>query len=115
MPHLILEHSRAIASDDDLQSLSGALYDAAQAHPVFSAHPKAVKTRTICADKVRSGVTPETFAHLTVRLLSGRSAADKTDLAQVFLNVLTQALPKVGSLSVELVDMDRESYAKRVL
>ncbi|WP_204112857.1 5-carboxymethyl-2-hydroxymuconate Delta-isomerase [Shimia biformata] len=115
MPHLILEHSPSLAGSHDLPALSSDLFQTAQAHPAFASAPQAVKTRTIAVDNVRSGVMPQTFAHLTVRLLSGRDDETKADIANTLLAVLERHLPEVGSLSVEPVDMNRTTYAKRAL
>ncbi|WP_372887158.1 5-carboxymethyl-2-hydroxymuconate Delta-isomerase [Shimia sp.] len=115
MPHLILEHSDHLAQSHDLGALADALFEAACAHPVFAAAPRAVKLRTIACAHGRSGVVPESHAHLTVRMLSGRSAETKAALAGDLLAVLDRHLPDVGSLSVEPVDMDRTTYVKRAL
>lgn len=115
MPHLILEHDVALAESHDLAALSDALFDAACTHPVFAAAPKAVKVRTVVYTNGRSGGTPDTYAHLTVRMLTGRSTADKKSVAEAMLAVLSDHLPEIGSLSVEPVDMDRDIYTKRTL
>ncbi|WP_299348498.1 hypothetical protein [uncultured Shimia sp.] len=115
MPHLILEHDVALAKTHDLAALSQALFDAACAHPVFASAPKAVKVRTLLFDNGRSGVSPESYAHLTIRMLTGRSTEQKKDVAEAMLAVLADQLPSIGSLSVEPVEMDRNTYTKRTL
>lgn len=115
MPHLVLEHSRELSERYDLAAFADDLFETASAHPVFASHPQAVKVRTLACDNVRSGVSPQTFAHLTVRMLSGRTIEAKSALAADLLQVLVRHLPDVGSLSVEPVDMDTNTYTKRVL
>lgn len=115
MPHLVLEHAEELATIHDLGALVDDLFETAQAHPVFSGNPRAVKVRTIACRNQRSGVSPETFAHLTVRLLSGRTTEAKATLANDLLEVLVRHLPEIGSLSVEPTDMDVDTYAKRAL
>jgi len=115
MPHLIVEHSAALADTHDLGALSDALFDAACAFPAFADHAHAVKTRMIASNHVRSGISPQTTAHLMVRMLPGRDPATKAALSQTLLEVLKSHLADVGSLSVEIVDMDGTSYAKRAL
>ena len=115
MPHLILEHDAALAETHDLPALVDALFDAACAHPLFAKAPHDVKVRTVLFANGRSGLTPASQAHLTIRLLTGRSPEDKQGLAKALLDVLAHHLPDVGSLSVEPVDMDRNTYTKRTL
>ena len=115
MPHLILEHDAALAESHDLAALSDALFDAACAHPVFASAPQAVKVRTALFANGRSGGTPESYAHLTIRLLTGRTTEQKRAVAEAMLAVLTDHLPEIGSLSVEPVEMDRDTYVKRTL
>lgn len=115
MPHLVLEHSAELTHSHDLGALADALFDAACAHRLFAKAPGAVKVRTIACANGRSGVLPETYAHLTLRLLSGRSPEDKAALAEDFLQILDRHLPDIGSLSVEPVEIDTRTYAKRAL
>ncbi|SHJ48236.1 5-carboxymethyl-2-hydroxymuconate isomerase [Shimia gijangensis] len=115
MPHLILEHSAELATSHDLQALVDDLFETACAHPAISANPSAVKVRSNACQHLRSGVSPETFAHLELRLLPGRSSETKADLAGALLKALERHLPKVGSLSVEPVEMDAATYVKRTL
>jgi len=49
-----------------------------------------------------------------LRLLPGRDADTKSDMAQVILGVMADIMPDVRSLSVDLADLD-PAYAKRVL
>ncbi len=114
MPHLVLEHSAEIADTHDLPALSRALFNAACESDLF-ANPAAVKTRTMPCQNVRMGSSPQTFAHLTVWLLSGRSTTAKAQLAEELMFVLDKHLPDVGSLSVDPRDMTTETYLKRVL
>ena len=114
MPHLVLEHSASLAETHDLDALSKALFDAAAASPVFH-NTAAIKTRTIACDNVHMGTAPASFAHLTVWLFAGRSVEAKTALAEALLKVLDTHLPTVGGLSVDMRDMQPETYAKRTI
>ncbi|MEQ9694475.1 5-carboxymethyl-2-hydroxymuconate isomerase [Shimia sp. SDUM112013] len=115
MPHFILEHSAELSDTQDLAALADAIFEAGCSHPAFAANPKAVKVRTIACQNIRSGADPQTFAHLTIRLLSGRTIETKAGLADDMLALLDRHLPNVGSLSVEPVDMATETYRKRAL
>ena len=115
MPHLVLEYSAELADSHNIAALVDDLFDTACAHPAFAANPAAVKARSIACENARSGVTPQSFAHLTVCLLTGRTTEVRADLAEALLAVMDRHLPDVGSLSVEPVEMDTETYRKRAL
>ena len=63
----------------------------------------------------RTGQTRDSFVHLTLRLLSGRDDAQKAALSETVLAAIEPLLPEVVSVGVEIVDMHRASYRKRVL
>ncbi|MCW8843050.1 MAG: 5-carboxymethyl-2-hydroxymuconate isomerase [Rhodobacteraceae bacterium] len=114
MPHLVLEHSADLAKTHDLNALSKALFDAAAASPVFH-NTAAIKTRTIACDNVHMGTAPTTFAHLTVWMFAGRPVETKQTLAAALLEVMNTHLPDVGALSVDIQDMQTETYVKRTI
>lgn len=114
MPHLILEHSADLADDYDLAEIAQELFDVTLASGVFGAG-KDIKTRTIACENVVMGARPQTFAHLTLRLLAGRSVEVRAKLASDLLAVLEKHMPDVGSISVIPVELDPEVYVKRVL
>lgn len=115
MPHLVLEYSADLAETHDISELIDDLFATACGHAVFANNLKAVKARSIACDNARSGGSPQNFAHLTVRLLAGRSKEAKANLAETLLEILDRHLPDVGSLSVEPIDMDPDVYRKRTL
>lgn len=114
MPHLILEHSVEIASDCDLSAVVQDLFNVALESGVFGAG-KDIKTRTLACENVVMGARPQTFAHLTLRLVAGRPVDVRAKLAKDLLAVLERHMPNVGSLSVIPVELDPEVYVKRVL
>lgn len=114
MPHLILEHSKSLADKYDLAQVSQDLFDAALASGQF-ADGKAIKSRTIASDNAVSGAANNEFAHLTLRLITGRSVETRKKLAEECLAVLEKHFAEVGSLSVQPLEIDPDTYAKRVL
>lgn len=113
MPHLVLEHSAELP-EDLISATCNALFDAVCANPVF-VNTASVKVRSVPCHNVRMGTKPETFAHLTVWMLSGRDEAAKKALATFLLNIMADRLPDVGALTVDPRDMMSETYAKRVI
>lgn len=113
MPHLVLEHSHGL-SPASVAATCQALFAAACTNPIFT-NTAAIKVRSVACHNVHMGTTPETFAHLTIRLLSGRDTDQKKVLAEAFVAVMDTHLPDVGSLSADLQDMNPETYSKRVI
>lgn len=114
MPHIIVEYAGHLDETHCMTDLCQTLFDAAAASGVFP-DTSAIKVRTIPCPFSRIGTEPQTFAHATIRLLAGRSDDVKAALTQTILNTLDQALPDVGSLSVDIKDIDTATYAKRTL
>ena len=54
------------------------------------------------------------FIHVTLKILSGRSIEQKTMLSRSVLGMLEMFVLEKASISVEVVDIERESYAKVV-
>jgi 5-carboxymethyl-2-hydroxymuconate isomerase len=74
-----------------------------------------IKTRALGYAHHRTGQTRDSFVHVAVHLLSGRSDEQKTMLSECVLASVAPLLPQVVSVSVEIYDIHRESYRKRVL
>ncbi len=113
MPHVVIEQSPDAAPPEALTALCADLYEALAAHPGIP-RPDALKLRTLQSGAHLLGTRGQSYAHATLLLLPGRDADTRSDLAQVILRVMAEALPQVHSLSVDLADLDA-AYAKRVL
>lgn len=113
MPHIVIEHSPDVAATADLQALCAALFEALAAHPAIP-RPETLKLRTLQSGAHLLGTHRQSYAHATLLLLPGRDADTRSELTQLILRVMAEALPQVHSLSVNLADLD-VAYAKRVL
>ncbi|QIE46582.1 5-carboxymethyl-2-hydroxymuconate isomerase [Pseudohalocynthiibacter aestuariivivens] len=113
MPHVMIDHSADVGNTEALNGLCQAVFDVLATHPSIP-NAQAIKVRTLASGAHRLGSEPQSYAHATLLLLPGRSAEVKADLANRLLQVLSDMLPQVGSLSVNLGDLD-PAYAKRVL
>ena len=113
MPHLIIEYSEEIAGRVDLDALVDAAHDGAMASGLFPEYD--IKTRAIGFTRHRMGQTRDSFVHVSVHLLSGRDEAQKAALSETLLGTILPLVPQVVSVGVEIVDIHRASYRKRVL
>ncbi len=116
MPHLIVEYSRNLAGFPEAQTLAE-LNQAVTGSPEILDEAD-LKTRIVALDHYAIGSAPEprAFVHAQLRLLSGRTPEAKRDLSERIAAVLRRLTPRpegvMVQLSVEMVDMDRGSYAK---
>lgn len=119
MPHLIVEHSSTISSEQirsfqkTILSLS-CLSDGEYAVDQF-------KCRSISFDKFLVGDLDESnslFIHITLKALSGRSIEIKKNLSDKILQCAKDFFKELNftnlrcDISVDMVDMDRVCYSK---
>lgn len=119
MPHLTIEYSANLPHYPEAETLA-ALNAALCAHPEVQDEAD-LKSRFIVADSYEIGTAPaqRAFVHAQLRLLAGRSPEAKKELSARIADVLRERTPRpqgvMVQLSVEVVDMDRGSYAKERL
>ncbi len=112
MPHVTLEFSQGIEQAHDVQAICDRLFEVLADHPEFDAD--AIKIRATPVTYYRIGSEPQSFVHATLLLMQGRDEPTRTALNALVLDVLANALPQVGSITVQDVQMNRASYAKRL-
>jgi len=112
MPHIVIEYSDNLEPSVDIEKLMEAVCGAAIRSDIMN--PKDLKIRAIPYSHFRLVDLGETFVHVTCRLLAGRKPPQKTHLAKLLRQSLTDLTPHIHSISVEIVDMDPDSYRKRL-
>ena len=119
MPHLTIEYTTNLPHYPEAETLT-ALNAALCAHPEIQDEAD-LKTRFVVADSFETGTASASraFVHAQLRLLAGRSPQAKKELSEAIAAVLRERTPRPPGvtiyLSVEVVDMDRGSYAKERL
>ena len=113
MPHCIVEYSEDVAEQVSIEELVKAVHLGVLSSGLFDEYD--IKTRAAAYTCYRMGSTRDSFVHVTVRLLSGRDDAQKANLSEKLLARIEPMLPGVASVGVEICDMHRDSYRKRVL
>lgn len=119
MPHLVVEYSGNLPHFPEAQTLEE-LNASLCSHPEIQDEAD-LKTRFVVADSFEIGTAPSNraFVHAQLRLLSGRTPEAKKELSERIAAVLRERTPRpqgvMVQLSVEVVDMDRGSYAKERL
>ena len=111
MPHLIVDYARTIEDTVDPERLLSACLEGAEASGLFG--PTDIKVRLVPFEHfVQNGGTLP-FIHVMARILSGRSDDQKRLLSSSVLERLAQLGLPQACLTVEVVDIHREVYAKQ--
>ena len=112
MPHLVIEYSQGALSKEAVGHLMAGLAAAAARTRVMKEQDIKVRAQGY-GDFLVAG-KEDTFVHLSVYLLAGRTPEQKVDLSEQLRHVLIEACPEVVSLSVDIRDMDPVAYKKRL-
>lgn len=112
MPHCIIHYARPLADRIAPAQLIQTVYTAALASGLFKGPD--IKTRALAFNDYQTGDQQQDFIHVEVRLLSGRTVEQRTDLSRRILSALQQLGQHNISLTVQISDMERDSYSKHV-
>lgn len=110
MPHCIVEYSETLRSRLSPSKLVQSVYESALKSGLFEGPD--IKTRALVYQDFLTGAAPADFIHVTIRILSGRTDEQKQSLSSAVLTGLTDLSPAGVSLTVEVADIHRNSYAK---
>ncbi|GAB3015073.1 5-carboxymethyl-2-hydroxymuconate Delta-isomerase [Bowmanella dokdonensis] len=113
MPHCVVEYSKALETRVMPEAMMQSVFEGAVASGLFT--PEAIKTRAIACDYYMVGDQVADFIHVQLRILSGRTDAQKAALAKAVLDRLTELKLSHLSITAEVLDMHKESYAKVLL
>ena len=113
MPHCIIDYSQDVAAGVEIDRLLEVVHQGAMDSGLFPEYD--IKTRAVEFSQHRTGQTRDSFVHVAVHLLSGRSDEQKIALSEGLLKRIEPLLPAVVSVGVEICDIHRASYRKRVL
>lgn len=112
MPHLVIEYSDGALDRKRVQRLMESLPVAAAQTGVMSAED--IKVRARSHDDFLVAGKRDSFVHLTVYLLAGRTPDQKVALSISLRQAMIDLCPDVVSLSVDIRDMDPLAYKKRL-
>lgn len=110
MPHCVIEYSDTL----DAKPILTAVFDGALQSGLFEPGGADIKVRAQSYQQHISGAEHRDFIHVQLRILSGRNLEQKQHLSQCVLDKLLQLGQVSCSHTVEVIDIDRASYAKKV-
>jgi 5-carboxymethyl-2-hydroxymuconate isomerase len=118
MPHFTIEHSANLDGQADVQGLCDVIHAAAMATGFFELG--AVRVRAVsCKHYAVADRLPENaFAHITLRLGKGRSAADKKSIGETIFAAADRHFAALlakphFALSFEIVEIDGDMSWKK--
>lgn len=110
MPHVIIEYAKDLANDSQLEALLNVVHQAVSDSHLFEVDN--IKTRMIPVTHYRVGRDAGKFIHVQLRIHQGRNENQKRTLTHAILKAIQTQKLTVTVVTVEVVDMDRVSYAK---
>lgn len=110
MPHFIIECADSLLDDVSPNDLFNAIYTAACDSQLFD--PNDIKSRLVPYQHHQAGTGTVSFIHVSGHILSGRTTEQKQQLSQRLLDKLSVTLPKAQSVTVQITDIDRDTYSK---
>lgn len=110
MPHCIIEHSASL----DAKLLLPLVFSSVKNSQLFEPDGSDIKVRAMAYQHYLVGQSQADFIHVVLRILSGRTTEQKQHLSALVQEALAELKLAPCSITVEVVDIDRDSYAKVV-
>jgi len=110
MPHIIVEYAEQLAEETDIATLLETVHHAVADSGLFLAQQ--IKTRAYPFRQFTHGGGSDPYIHIQARIKAGRDADNKKRLGEEILAGLTKLHIAAPVITVEIIDMDRDSYGK---
>ncbi|GAC1569790.1 MAG: hypothetical protein NVS3B3_24170 [Aquirhabdus sp.] len=111
MPHCVIECPSQLSELINLNVLAKAVHDAAESTGLFVKGD--VKSRVVISNNYVVGGKVDNYVHVISHILSGRTVEQKKLLSNEIVKCLCELLPNVEMLSVEVRDIEKETYSNR--
>ncbi|MDG6773079.1 hypothetical protein QCB45_01960 [Thiomicrorhabdus sp. ZW0627] len=113
MPHIILEYSQDTIPDNVVKTMVSSAYDAVKSTGLFD--EANLKVRAHPVTHYQLGLLDCGFIHVMCRIHSGKTDEQKRLLTQTVLKNLEGLFKGSVVITVEVVDMDKSTYAKALV
>lgn len=110
MPHIIIEYTDGLATNAQIESMLDALHTSIVTTQLFAATH--IRIRAQLLRHHRCGGIKRHFIHAQLRIHAGRNSEQKRILSSAVLATLCDQQWPAEVITVEVVEMERESYAK---
>lgn len=113
MPHFIIDCSQDILLQRAPDELIDAVYEAADATELFA--PNDIKVRLQPYQYYRLGAGKKDFLHVFGYIMQGRNTEQKANLSKQINIRLSELLPDISFLSVNISDFEAATYSNKAL
>lgn len=113
MPHFIVECSQDILLQKTPDEILDAVYETADATGLFA--PNDIKVRLQPYQYFRLGNGKKNFLHVFGYIMEGRTTEQKADLSKRISIKLTELLPEISFLSVNICEFEMATYSNKAL
>ena len=112
MPHIIVEYSEQIADEEEVDAMLKAIHHSVADSGLFKANQ--IKTRAYPFREFTNAGGNNPYIHIQARIKSGRDLDNKKRLGEEILAGLGTLSIPASVITVEIIDMDRDSYGKSI-
>ncbi|MGR5064545.1 5-carboxymethyl-2-hydroxymuconate Delta-isomerase [Photobacterium sp. DNB22_13_2] len=112
MPNLVMEYAEPVVERVNISGLLDDLHTILLECGIFE--PDSVKSRSYRCHNWLAGENRDldTFIHIELTMLSGRSTEVKRDLSRALMTALEQHASTINSLTIDIRDMDSDCFLK---
>lgn len=110
MPHIIIEYTEGLATNRQIESMLDALHTSIATTQLFDATHIRIRAHHLLHH--RCGGVKKHFIHAQLRIHAGRNSEQKRMLSSAVLATLREQQWPAEIITVEVVEMERECYAK---
>ncbi|KFF73569.1 5-carboxymethyl-2-hydroxymuconate isomerase [Chryseobacterium sp. P1-3] len=113
MPHFIIDCSQDILQQKTPDEIMDAVYETADSTGLFA--PNDIKVRLKPYSHYRLGNNKKNFLHVFGYIMEGRSTEQKAGLSRQISIKLTELLPDISFLSVNISEFEAATYSNKAL
>jgi len=113
MPHIVIEYSQNSLQFSDEKRMLKSAFEAVKLAGLFTLDN--IKVRLHPVEQYQLALPDYGFIHVMCRMHIGKTSAQKQQLTQHILDAISLLAEKKTVITVEVVEMARDSYAKRIV
>ena len=110
MPHIIVEYAENILTEDEVSTVLNTIHTVVSDSGLFDASH--IKTRAYPFKQFTNAGGSEPYLHVQARIKSGRDSDNKKLFSNQIMNALVSLNIPAAVMTVEIIDMDRETYSR---
>ncbi|MCL2919581.1 5-carboxymethyl-2-hydroxymuconate Delta-isomerase [Shewanella litorisediminis] len=112
MPHCIIDFSANVPGYDVAEGLTRACHSAMVASGLFE--PASIKTRAHQAEAAKTGEGDDSFIHVNISIMPGRSSEQKRALMDAIAVAIDGVEIQASSLTMEVRELEKAHYFKKL-